>query len=66
MLQALELATPEPSEEFLNGPITRFIKLLVLDIGYSDTQTNLLLVKWVHPLFLKAKSKASKQDNPNW
>ena len=66
MLQALELAAPETIEEFLSGPIARFIKLSALDIGYSEMQTDSLLFKWVHPLFLKAKSEASKQDNPNW
>jgi hypothetical protein len=25
-----------------------------------------LIANWVHPLFLKAKSEASKEDNPNW
>ena len=66
MLQALELAAPETIEEFLSRPIARFIKLSALDIGYSEMQTDSLLFKWVHPLCLKAKSEASKQDNPNW
>jgi hypothetical protein len=25
-----------------------------------------LIANWVHPLFLKAKSEASKEDNPSW
>jgi hypothetical protein len=25
-----------------------------------------LIANWVHPLFLKAKSESSKEDNPNW
>ena len=25
-----------------------------------------LIANWVHPLFLKAKSEASKEDNSNW
>ncbi len=32
----------------------------------QDSQTYDLLVKLVHPLFLKAKAEASKADNPNW
>ena len=45
MLQALELAAPETSKEFLNGSIALFIKLSALDTGYSETQTDSLLVK---------------------
>ena len=25
-----------------------------------------LIVNWVHPIFLKAKAAASKEDNPPW
>ena len=25
-----------------------------------------MIANWVHPLFLKAKTEASKEDNPSW
>ncbi len=34
--------------------------------GLDHSQTQDLLVKLVHPLFLKANAEASKADNPNW
>lgn len=66
MLHSVEAAIPDSIEEFLAGSIARFIKLAALDSGYSKPDTKLLLTKWVHPLFLKAKLEASKKDNPNW
>ena len=35
------------------------------DCGYNGTQLE-LVCNWVHPLFLKAKSAASREDNPTW
>ncbi len=42
-----------------------FITLTANDCGYSGT-AEALIVNYVHPLFLKAKAVASKEDNPNW
>ncbi len=44
----------------------KFIKLSAADSGLNPSKTQDLLVKLVHPLFLKAKAEASKADNPNW
>ena len=33
--------------------------------GYKGSRYH-LIANWVHPFFLKAKSEASKEDNPNW
>ena len=52
-------------DETLGRPFSRFIKLAATDSGYTPSQVNTSLVKWVHPLFLKAKADASKQDNPS-
>ncbi len=46
-------------------PISRFIHSPANDCGYSRTCYK-LVANWVHPLFLKAKADASKEDNPNW
>ena len=58
--------SPESFEEFFGGPLAQFIKLAAADSGLDPSQTNDLLVKLVHPLFLKAKAAASKSDNPSW
>ncbi len=35
------------------------------DCGYIGTRYE-LIANWVHPLILKARAEASKEDNPNW
>ena len=35
------------------------------DCGYTGSQYD-LIANWVHPLFLKSKTEASKEDNPRW
>ena len=51
--------------ELMDSPLSKFITLAANDCGYSGT-TEELIVNYVHPLFLSAKSAASKEDNPNW
>ncbi len=58
--------SPESLEELFGGPLAQFIIFLVADSGLDLSQTQDLLVKLVHPLFLKAKAEASKADYPNW
>ena len=52
-------------EDILRSPLGKFIKFAAQENEYDGT-TRDLIVKWVHPLFLKAKSAASKEDNPNF
>ena len=53
-------------DALLKSPLARFIKLAANDCGYSGS-TKELIVNWIHPLFLAAKTAASKEDNnPNW
>jgi hypothetical protein len=62
----MELRDGVPTvEELMDSSLSCFISFAANSCGYSGT-TNKLLANWVHPLFLKAKSKASKADNPNW
>ena len=51
--------------ELMNSPLAKYITLAANDCGYSGTAEE-LVVSYVHPLFLKAHSAASKEDNPNW
>ncbi len=51
--------------ELLDSPLAEFITLAVNDCGYSGTVEE-LIVNYVHPLLLKVKAAASKEDNPNW
>lgn len=52
-------------EDILNSSLAQFIELAANDCGYKGS-TKDLICNWIHPLFLKAKSAASKEDNPNW
>ena len=55
-----------PSVEALMAcPLSRFIDLAANKCGYSGSRRD-LIANWVHPFFLKAKSEARKEDNPNW
>ena len=51
--------------DLLASPLARYITLAPNDCGYSGTAEE-LIVSYVHPLFLKAHSAASKADNPSW
>ena len=51
--------------ELMDSPLAKYITLAANDCGYSGTAEE-LIVTYVHPLFLKAHSAASKSDNPSW
>ncbi len=52
-------------EELMASPLSKFIHLAANECGYNGTRIE-LICDWVHPLFLKAKSAASREDNPTW
>ena len=52
-------------EDIMKCPLSKFIHFAANDCGYRGTKRN-LIVNWIHLLFLKAKSSASKEDNPSW
>ena len=52
-------------DDIMKCPLSKFIYFAVNDCGYHGTPRN-LVVNWNHPLFLKAKSAASNEDNPSW
>jgi len=51
--------------DLLASPLAKYITLAANDCGYSGKDKE-LIVTYVHPLFLKAHSTASKADNPRW
>jgi len=51
--------------DLLASPLAKYITLAANDCGYSGKAEE-LIVAYVHPLFLKAHSAASKADNPSW
>eukprot|EP00956_Cyclotella_meneghiniana_P016588 scaffold26237_cov49-Cyclotella_meneghiniana.AAC.1 len=63
MLQA-EIEVPT-IEALMACPLSKFIHFAANDCGYSGSRYD-LIANWVHPLFLKAKTEASKEDNPSW
>ena len=55
-----------PSVEALMACLlSKYIHFTANDCGYKGLHYE-LIANWAHPLFLKAKSEASKEDNPNW
>ena len=68
MLNAMHFGTESKDitvDELMNSHLAKFIELAANDCGYARS-TKELICNWVHPLFLKAKSATSKEDNPNW
>jgi len=51
--------------DLMDSPLAKYITLAANDCGYGGTAEE-LIVSYVHPLFLKAHSAASKEDNPSW
>jgi len=51
--------------KLMDSPLATYITLAANDCGYGGTAEE-LIVSYVHPLFLKAHSAASKLDNPSW
>ena len=52
-------------EALMASPLSKFIHLAANECGYNGTRLE-LICNWVHPFFLKAKSAASREDNPTW
>ena len=48
----------------MDSPLAEYITLAANDCGYGDTAEELIM-SYVHPLFLKAHSAVSKEDNLN-
>ncbi len=65
-LQLLLIEDSLPSiSDLINSPLPKYITLAANDCGYDGTAEE-LIVQYVHPLFLRAHSAASKEDNPGW
>lgn len=52
-------------EDLMACPLSKLFHFEVNDCGYKVAYCD-LITNWTHPLFLKAKSEASKKDNHNW
>ena len=61
---SIEDSLPSISD-LINSPLSKYITLAANDCGY-DGMAEELIVQYVHPLFLRAHSAASKEDNPGW
>ena len=64
MLMRAEVEVPSV-ESLMASPLSRFIQFAANDCGWSGSRHDLIATR-VRPLFLKAKSEAGKEDNPNW
>eukprot|EP01082_Thalassiosira_pseudonana_P009463 g8665.t1 g8665 contig3:647373-650417(+) len=52
-------------QDLLNSPLAKFVTLAASECGYTGNAKD-LIVNWIHPLFLQARSAASKEDYPNY
>jgi len=64
MLLSMEDTDIPTVEQLLACPVSRFIQFAANNYGYAGSRKE-LIANSIHPSFLKAKSEASKQDNPN-
>ncbi len=64
ILNAMPLSPPT-IEDLLVSSLSKCIAFDANDCKYSGSFTK-IFVAAVHPYFLKAKSEASKENNPNW
>jgi hypothetical protein len=63
-MMSLEDSLPSISD-LINSPLSKYITLAANDCDYDGTAED-LIVQYVHLLFLRAHSAASKEDNPGW
>ena len=63
-LGAMSWEVPSP-EVLMESDLTRFVHFAAMDCGF-DGSVEALVVNWLHPLMLAAKSRGSDADNPNW
>ncbi len=61
----LEVNEPLTMNHIIDSSLGPFIEFAASDCSYGGSVKE-LVCNWVHPLFLKTKSAASKEDNPNW
>ena len=57
-----EVSTPEA---LLHSDISHFVHFAARNCGFDGTVES-LVVNWLHPIMLQAKSKSNQADNPNW
>jgi hypothetical protein len=62
----MSIEDSQPSiTDLINSPLSKHINLAANDCRYDGTAEE-LIVSYVHPLFLRTYSAASKMDNPGW
>jgi hypothetical protein len=59
---SIEDSLPSISD-LINSPLSKYITLAENDCGYDGTAED-LIVQYIHPLFLREHSAASKENNP--
>ena len=52
-------------DSLLHSDLARFVHFAASDCGY-DGSVESLVINWLHPLMLAAKSSTNQLDNPNW
>jgi hypothetical protein len=65
MSLTLDKTIPTVMADLLDSPLAKYITLAANHCGHSG-KAGESIVTYVHLLFLKAHSAASKADNPSW
>ena len=66
LLQSMAVGDQFPTvADIVSSPLDNHINLADNNFGYGGTAED-LIKNCLHPLFLKAKSDISQEDNPNW
>ena len=61
---SMEWEIPSP-DELMSSELSRFVHFAATDCGF-DGSVESLVINWLHPLMLAAKSKSNQEDNPDW
>ena len=65
LLQSMTVGEKFPTvSDLMAAPLAKYISLAVSNCEYGGTAED-FIVNYVHPLFLKSKSAASREDNMN-
>ena len=65
-LQSMTVGEQLPTvPDLMASQLANYTTLAADDFVYGGTAED-LIINYIHPLFLKAKSAASREDNPNW
>ena len=52
-------------DALINSDLDKFVHFAASDAGFDGTIES-MVVNWLHPLMLQAKTRSNAEDNPDW